>query len=808
MKLKQIQIYNFGQFSQETFDLPEGNLAAFFGGNEAGKSTTVAFIKQILFGFNLKNTSSVFFEDYEPLTKSYPMGGQLVFTSDAGEYVLERTWSKGDKSKTGAVKVFLNGQEVPASLFYEQIQNIDGGFYAESFIFNEDLLRQVSSLSEGEILENIYYLGAAQSSQLLAIRADFDKEAKDLFKPSGKKAPVNQDLLKLAEQRDKVAANGQEFDAYQQLEGQRLAEEKEAKKLEKEVEEVNGQLSKLEKQLEQVQNYQTYLDLKKQVSPVAFDQELYQKALDLNAQIKALKAAIKEEKEQIDPALLAKRKDQVRAWWQEVGQISQSLEMHKQQVGQLEDKQASLLELTPHLDQVADLSMDQFQQMQADWEESQKTEETPKTLPPYVGLIVAVIGLALIGQNRILAILLILAGAALAAYAYFKKPAKGPDKAGFFKEKYGIDASVKVDSLLAPYRDLAISRRDLANAQAELAQKEKQAADLARQLGLDSSDIAAINQQLSRLEEQVEAESAALRASQEVKAANLNYQKQISNLTERLLAIYQTAGVENLAAYQALAQKQQEQKALAAQINALKNNLGEQLAAFEENGLDSAKLLGQKQELEKELADKQRAVSARQQEMANLLAEEKRYASSSQVAEDKQMLAEIADSFRRDSQDYLASLLAGEVIGRTLDLASNDRFPKMLKLAQEYLEILTGGRYLEILLPAKLSKKTPLKVVRKDKKKIPLAYLSRGTQEQLYFALKLAFVMQIKDKIDLPVLIDDSFVNFDGPRTGYIVDMLKKMSEDKQILVFTAREDLAEAVSAAPIRYRKKEQDA
>lgn len=808
MRLKQIQIYNFGQFSQETFDLPEGNLAAFFGGNEAGKSTTVAFIKQILFGFNLKNTSSVFFEDYEPLTKSYPMGGQLVFDSDAGEYVLERTWSKGDKSKTGAVKVLLNGQEVPASLFYDQIQNIDGGFYAESFIFNEDLLRQVSSLSKGEILENIYYLGAAQSSQLLAIRADFDKEAKDLFKPSGKKAPVNQDLLKLAEQRDKVAADGQEFDAYQQLEGQRLAEEQAAKKLEKEVQEISSRLQKLDKQLEQVQNYQTYLDLKKQVSPVTFDQDLYQKALDLNAQIKALKASIKEEKEQIDPALLAKRKDQVRAWRQELGQISQSLEMLKQQVKQLEEKQASLIELTPHLEQVVDLSMDQFQQMQADWEESQKAETAPKTLPPYVGLIVAVIGLALLGQNRVLAILLILAGAALVAYAYFKKPAKGPDKAEAFKEKYGIDASVKVDSLLAPYRDLAINRRDLEKAQAELAQKEKQAADLARQLGLDGSDLTAVSQQLVRLEEQVEAESAVLRASQEVKAANLNYQKQIGALTEQLLAIYQTAGVENLAAYQALAQKLQEQKALSAQITALKNNLGDQLAAFEENGLDASKLLGQKKELEKELADKQRAVSARQQEMANLLAEEKRYASSSQVAEDKQMLAEISDSFRRDSQDYLASLLAGEVIGRTLDLASNDRFPKMLKLAQDYLEILTGGRYREILLPAKLSKKTPLKVVRKDKKKIPLAYLSRGTQEQLYFALKLAFVMQIKDKIDLPVLIDDSFVNFDGPRTGYIVDMLNKMSEDKQILVFTAREDLAEAVSAAPIRYRKKEQDA
>ncbi|WP_201346553.1 AAA family ATPase, partial [Lactobacillus nasalidis] len=222
MRLKQIQIYNFGHFSQKTFDLPAGNLAAFFGGNEAGKSTTVAFIKQVLFGFNLKNTASAFFEDYEPLTKSYPMGGKLVFEAPEGEYELERSWSKGDKSKTGSLKVSLDGREVPASVFYDQIQNIDGGFYAESFIFNEDLLRQVSSLSETEILENIYYLGAAQSSQLLAIRADFDKEARDLFKPSGKKAPVNQDLLKLAAQRDKVAADGEEFDAYRQLELRRL----------------------------------------------------------------------------------------------------------------------------------------------------------------------------------------------------------------------------------------------------------------------------------------------------------------------------------------------------------------------------------------------------------------------------------------------------------------------------------------------------------------------------------------------------------------------------------------------------------
>ena len=45
MRLKQIKIVNFGQFSDQTFDLPSDKIDVFFGANEAGKSTTVAFIK-------------------------------------------------------------------------------------------------------------------------------------------------------------------------------------------------------------------------------------------------------------------------------------------------------------------------------------------------------------------------------------------------------------------------------------------------------------------------------------------------------------------------------------------------------------------------------------------------------------------------------------------------------------------------------------------------------------------------------------------------------------------------------------------
>ena len=55
MRLKQIKIVNFGQFSNKSFDLPSKQIDVFFGANEAGKSTTVAFIKQIMFGFHLRS---------------------------------------------------------------------------------------------------------------------------------------------------------------------------------------------------------------------------------------------------------------------------------------------------------------------------------------------------------------------------------------------------------------------------------------------------------------------------------------------------------------------------------------------------------------------------------------------------------------------------------------------------------------------------------------------------------------------------------------------------------------------------------
>ena len=66
-------------------------------------------------------------------------------------------------------------------------------------------------------------------------------------------------------------------------------------------------------------------------------------------------------------------------------------------------------------------------------------------------------------------------------------------------------------------------------------------------------------------------------------------------------------------------------------------------------------------------------------------------------------------------------------------------------------------------------------------------------------------VEQVADKIALPILIDDAFVNFDAQRTNYIVKLLEELAQKIQVLIFTARQDLVANLEMEPIRIEKEQ---
>lgn len=828
MRLKQINIINFGQFSNKSFDLPSKQINVFFGANEAGKSTTVAFIKQIMFGFHLRSNSSPFFEDYTPLAHVSPMGGSLIFEADDSEYELERLYAKGDKTKRGILTVKKDGQVVPENLFFDQIQNIDGSFYADSFIFNQEMLGQVSSLSQEDLLERIYYLGAADSGKLLEMRDGFEKEAGKLFKKTGKKPEVNRLLKQMEDDRDNLAQTQAEFGDYEELDRDLTAKSDELKSKQQALEKLQKRAQELRDLQKELGNYQTLLDLQKQVKDTQFDSENYQKAQDIMAQGRNLQKTIKSLKEQLADLddnnqadlsaskKLVQQKPQLLQWQAEYKSCLQKADELKQEKEQI-------LALSPDTKQVLDLTPEQIKQLQADYLALPKQENRVEAAPNsndklwyVIGAVLAVLGLILLVMMGTVGVIALITGLIFLGAGYVKgnkqnaaileKQKLVAQKRQGFGQQYGLNPdNLDINNLVANANQYHLKENAEKANNEQLSQINQEVAQLATsvQNALKKpieDDFSSVLNGIDELEEKIDHSQEIGQRRMTISSALKQDQQDLKELGLQLQTLFAQANVKNMADYDAVYKDSLEQAKISTQVEALKKSLNDDLTQLTKT--NPAELEQQLHELNDQIAAANNEVSDLQQQNAQVQVKLNNLADSTAVFEAKQDLANTETNFESSSKEYLANLLAAKWIGRSLDLASNERFPKMLKAAKEYLALLTGGRYVDLDLGKKLT------VIRKDGKKRDVKYLSRGTAEQLYFALKLAFVEQIKDEINLPILIDDSFVNFDDNRIKYIEQLLKKISENNQVLIFTAQENLVEKLGIQPLTFTKGNQNA
>ncbi|HEY8418428.1 MAG TPA: hypothetical protein VIK93_10400, partial [Limnochordales bacterium] len=78
-----------------------------------------------------------------------------------------------------------------------------------------------------------------------------------------------------------------------------------------------------------------------------------------------------------------------------------------------------------------------------------------------------------------------------------------------------------------------------------------------------------------------------------------------------------------------------------------------------------------------------------------------------------------------------------------------------------------------------------------DGRPCAVAQLSQGAQDQLYLALRLAIAELVSGEAPLPLLLDDPFVNCDAARMERIRETLAEVSRERQVVLFTHRQDLA-----------------
>ena len=146
------------------------------------------------------------------------------------------------------------------------------------------------------------------------------------------------------------------------------------------------------------------------------------------------------------------------------------------------------------------------------------------------------------------------------------------------------------------------------------------------------------------------------------------------------------------------------------------------------------------------------------------------------------------------------------LLGRILEHAEaqhrKQHQPDVLARAGHYLERITEGRYLALQYPPvdpdAEQAKPPLQVQSAQHGWCAVGRpLSRGTQEQIYLALRLGTLDYLdRGRESLPLVLDEALVHWDLERRRSLYQVLREIAERRQVILFTCHESFAREVEA------------
>jgi DNA repair protein SbcC/Rad50 len=123
------------------------------------------------------------------------------------------------------------------------------------------------------------------------------------------------------------------------------------------------------------------------------------------------------------------------------------------------------------------------------------------------------------------------------------------------------------------------------------------------------------------------------------------------------------------------------------------------------------------------------------------------------------------------------------------DSAHREIAPILAQTVKNWLPRVTGGRYTDVIVdPTSLR----VKVCGPPRRWRLADRLSYGTAEQIYLLLRVALAEHLtRGRDTCPLLLDDVTVHADAARTRDLLDLLLRLSTERQIVVFTQEELVA-----------------
>ena len=200
MRIQRLRIDGFGHFAEREWGGFERPVTVFYGPNEAGKSTLLEFVRQVLFGYSRANSAT-----YYPALAGGRYGGSVTIVSDGGETVIVQRTSG---SHGGALTLTTaEGEPLPDSELQRLLGHSEDVFRKVS-TFTLDELHNAALLSDSSVNSQIYSAGMGAANLPSALRSLSDDKGK-LFRRGGSTQAVYHaaEKLKGIEERLREVAN-------------------------------------------------------------------------------------------------------------------------------------------------------------------------------------------------------------------------------------------------------------------------------------------------------------------------------------------------------------------------------------------------------------------------------------------------------------------------------------------------------------------------------------------------------------------------------------------------------------------------
>ncbi len=194
MKILRVNLRAFGPFTDLEIDLSEGRegFHVIYGPNEAGKSSSLRALRQLLYGMPARST-----DDFIHPYKKMRIGGILQHSDGT---VIQVTRRKGN---VNTLRDGDDDQPVDEARFQKFLGNIDEQVFATMFgIGHEDLVRGGEEIVQGggEVGQALFAAGSG-ISDLRRVQAALQDEAEALFTPAASTRKINKTISAFREKQ-------------------------------------------------------------------------------------------------------------------------------------------------------------------------------------------------------------------------------------------------------------------------------------------------------------------------------------------------------------------------------------------------------------------------------------------------------------------------------------------------------------------------------------------------------------------------------------------------------------------------------